>query len=410
MDNLTVYRTASVIPQQDFNSGLFMDYIAYIDRGEKTTRTYLVNLKQFAAWINYSGIKRPTREDILSYRDYLTAEHEAIQLDPTTGWKYRTDYAGNHVIIKCKPNTVTQYLRSVKEFFAWAAANGLYPNIAANVHAPKIKHDAHKKDALSAADVLSIENSITSKAAERAAAAESAEKDKAGKMQRYTEQDKRLYAMYLLAVNCGLRTVELSRANIKDIESKGGQSFIYIWGKGHSEPDQKKPIAAEVKAAIDDYINSRTDHPTGNSPLFVSTGNRSKGQRIAATTISTMLKQAMQQAGFNSERITAHSLRHTAGTNVQELTGDLYLTQQYMRHSNPATTEIYLHTETERAEADIAQRLYNKYHGIDNAQRAGEPGNSNIQFKPCAAAAACRNGKCNEITALSFTGHSGQDP
>ena len=50
---------------------------------------------------------------------------------------------------------------------------------------------------------------------------------------------------------------------------------------------------------------------------------------------------------------------------MQELTGNLYLTQQYMRHSNPATTEIYLHVDTERQESDIAQRLYNLYHGID---------------------------------------------
>lgn len=71
----------------------------------------------------------------------------------------------------------------------------------------------------------------------------------------------------------------------------------------------------------------------------------------------------MQQAGFDSERITAHSLRHTAGTAVQELTGDIYTTQKYMRHSNPATTEIYLHNDTERQEATIAQQLYNLYHG-----------------------------------------------
>ena len=75
-----------------------------------------------------------------------------------------------------------------------------------------------------------------------------------------------------------------------------------------------------------------------------------------------MLKRAMQQAGYDSERITAHSLRHTAGTNVQEITGNLYLTQQYMRHSNPTTTEIYLHNETQRQETEIARQLYNFYH------------------------------------------------
>ena len=34
-----------------------------------------------------------------------------------------------------------------------------------------------------------------------------------------------------------------------------------------------------------------------------------------------------------------------------------------MRHSSPVTTETYLHNDTEKAEAGIAQQLYNLYHG-----------------------------------------------
>lgn len=370
MEALAVYNRQEIAPAQELTTGLFMDFVAWIDRSEKTTRTYIVNLRQFMAWLQYTDTRRPQRADIISYRDWLTVEHEAIQLDPVTGWRYRTDRNGNPVKVNCKPNTIAQYLRSVCQFFRWTAANNLYPDIAANIHAPKISHNTHKKEALTPAEVLQIENSIAQKAQEATQAAAEAAKDTAGRMQRTTEQGKRLYAMYLLAVNAGLRTVEISRANVKDLVTKGGNTWLYIWGKGRTEPDQKKPIAPEVTAAIKDYLQSRTDRPTGNSPLFVSTGNRSGGKRIAPTTISTMLKQAMQQAGFDSERITAHSLRHTAGTAVQELTGDIYTTQKYMRHSNPATTEIYLHNDTERQEATIAQQLYNLYHGT--ATNTGE--------------------------------------
>ena len=137
-----------------------------------------------------------------------------------------------------------------------------------------------------------------------------------------------------------------------------------MWGKGHSEPDTKKPLAPDVYAAIKEYISSRSDSPTGASPLFVSTGNRSHGKRIASTTISKMLKGAMQQAGFDSDRLTAHSLRHTAGQNVLALTGDnIYKTQMYMRHSSPATTEIYLDNDSSTQDAAIATQLYNRYHG-----------------------------------------------
>lgn len=372
MEALEIYNSRNLTPAQEFNPSLFFDFVAWIDRSDKTTRSYLTNLRQFMAWLKYAAIRNPQRQDIISYRQWLTAEHEAIALDrdSITGWKYRTDAHGNPLKINCKPNTIAQYLRSVCQFFRWTAANGYYPDIAANIHAPKLRHDRHSKEALTAPEVLAIEKSIAQRAQERTQAAQNAQKDTAGRMQRSTEQGKRLYAMYLLAVNAGLRTVEISRANIKDLETKGGQTWLYIWGKGHTEPDQRKPLAPEVAAAVKEYLKSRTDKPTGNSPLFVSTGNRSGGKRIAPTTISTMLKRAMQEAGFDSERITAHSLRHTAGTNVQEITGNLYATQLYMRHSNPATTEIYLHTETEQAEAGIAQQLYNLYHGTGTDNRA----------------------------------------
>ena len=367
MNAATIYQPHELTAQQGFSADLFADFVAWIDRGERTTQTYITNFRQFLAWLKYAGIRNPARKDIILYRDWLLTEHDAITLDPASpcGWTYRTDSTGEPVKVKCRPNTAAAYLRIVGQFFRWTAAAGLYPDIAANIHAPKLRHDTHKKDALTPAEVLQIEKSIAERATDRCRAAHEAQKDTAGRIRRSTEQGKRLYAIYLLAVNAGLRTIEIHRANVKDLETKGGQAWLYVWGKGHAEPDQKKAIAPEVAAAVRDYLESRTDRPTGSSPLFVSTGNRSGGRRIAATTISTMLKRAMQQAGFDSERLTPHSLRHSTGTAVQGLTGDLYATQKYMRHSNPATTEIYLHTDTEKQEAGIAQSLYNLFHGIE---------------------------------------------
>lgn len=364
---ITTNRAAA--PAAPLQYDLFGEFVEYIDRPGKTTRTYLTNLRQFAAWLRFSGIDRPGRQDIINYREYLTNEHTAIQLDPDSpqGWSYRTDGNGNPLRVACKAATVKQYLQSVRQFFNWTAAAGYYPNVAANIHAPKIRQDAHAKEALTAADVLRIEKSIDRAAEAKIEAAAGNAKDTAGRIERATEQGKRLYALYLLAVTAGLRTVELSRANIKDVERRSGSAYIYIQGKGHAEADTKKPIAPQVYDALQDYINSRADHHTANSPLFVATGNRSGGKRIAPTTISTMLKKAMQQAGYNSERLTAHSLRHTAGTAVQEITGNLYLTQKYMRHASPATTEIYLHVETERQEAEICRKLYEKYHNEEAA-------------------------------------------
>lgn len=338
-----IISAAGALPAQPIKGDLFAAFLRYIDRGAQTTKTYLNNLRQFLAWLRYEAIGEPQRTDIVSYRDWLSSEHDAIRLDSGSpeGWTYRTDKAGRRQRVQCKPNTVKQYLQSVKQFFAWAAGAGLYQDIAKGVHGPKIK-EAHRKDSLTARDVLTIEESID----------------------RSDEKGKRLYAMYLLAVNAGLRTVEISRANVRDIETKHGSACLYIWGKGHAEPDTRKPLAPAVYEAIRDYLNSRQDRVTGSSPLFAGAGNRSRGKRIASTTISTMLKGAMQGAGYDSPRLTAHSLRHTAGQNVMRITGsNIYMTQLYMRHSSPKTTEIYLDNENAAQDADLAKRLYDFYHG-----------------------------------------------
>lgn len=333
MDAMQIYSQPLTTERQQ---ALALQFIAYIDRGEKTTQSYINNLKQFFAYLQQTGCRQPERCTIIAYRDYLLADH--------------------------KPNTAKQYLQSVRQFFAWTAAEGLYPNIAANVHCPKVRQDTHRKEALRPGDVLRIENSIKEQADRKTQSAEQMQKDTAGRCERATEQGKRMLAIYTLAVNCGLRCIEISRANCKDFETIGGVAYLYIWGKGHTEADQRKALAPEVAEILQDYLNSRTDKPTANSPLFVATGNRNAGGRILPNTISRMIKKELKAAGYNSERITAHSLRHTAGTNVQEMTGNIYTTQQYMRHSDPKTTEIYLHCNNERAEAETAAQLFALYH------------------------------------------------
>lgn len=341
---------------------LYRRFIQYVDRSDRTQQTYITNLRQFACWLNYEGIEMPSREDIYNYRNWLASEHEAIVLGPDGRWKYQTDKNGNILVRKLKPATIRIYLQSVKQFFHWTQAEGFYPNIADNIHAPKVKQDFHKKEALTLLEVKTIEQSILDKSLGKALDSSLADKDKTGREQRAIEQGKRLYAMYLLSVTCGLRCIELSRANVRDLEARQGKAYLYIYGKGHSEADTRKTLPAGVYKALQEYLKSRADTYTGNSPLFVATGNRSKGKRLASTTISKMIKQALIDSGYNSEKLTAHSLRHTAGTTAMQLSNNLYEVQHYMRHANPSTTEIYLHAEDDRKDEELANQIYDYFH------------------------------------------------
>ena len=311
-----IYITA--MQQQGFSKDLFGRFLDYTDRKDSTVKGYLTCIRQFMKWLDAYQITQPTREDIKAYRAHLESA------DLATG-------------------TQQQYLRAVKHFFKWTAAEGLYPNIADNIHGAKVRHDLHKKDALSREDVPKIAASIDTS----------------------DEQGKRLYAMYLLCITCGLRTVEINRANIEDIKTVGGVSYLYIQGKGKDDKDAPVELIPEVQEAIKAYLSSRSDKPTPKSPLFTSTSNRSKGGRIATTTISTMLKEMLVKAGYDSDRLTAHSLRHTSGTGAYKATGNLLLAQKHQRHADPSTTEIYIHAE-ERAERHTEQQVYNYFFRGDN--------------------------------------------
>ena len=329
------------------NIDLLNSYVAYLDRGENTTRSYLVCLRQFAAYLAFRGIDKPTRETVIQYRDYLLSEHDAIQIEAAAPyWSYQTENA-HKVRITCKPATVQLYLTALKQFFAWTEDNGLYPNITKNVKAPKVSRN-HKKEALTPADVAKIETMLK-------------ERIRSAGNHRKEEQARRMLAIFQLEVVAGLRNIEISRARIRDLEVINNQAYLYVWGKGQDAPEERIPLAPGVYETIRDYLQIRFDKAP-NAPLFPATGNRSGGQAIAPRTISTMIKNILKAAGYDSERITAHSLRHTAATTAMQLTGDIYKTQKYLRHANPATTEIYLHVNDDKANAETADAVYKAYH------------------------------------------------
>lgn len=64
----------------------------------------------------------------------------------------------------------------------------------------------------------------------------------------------------------------------------------------------------------------------------------------------------MKAAGYDSNRLTAHSCRHTAATLNLLAGASIQETQQLLRHSNINTTMIYLHN-LERIKNNSEQRI-----------------------------------------------------
>lgn len=292
--------------QAGITTDLFSRFINYIDASPSSIKTYSRALKQFMNWLKDKGITQPVREDILAYRDHLKAT--------------------------CKPTTTQNYIIAVRQFFKWAEQEGIYKNVAENIKGAKLDRE-HKKDALTTGQIKDILHSINTG----------------------DKQGLRDYAIIALAVTGGTRTIELQRANIEDIRTVGDNTVLYIQGKGREEKTEYVKMPQPVEKAIRAYLDTRGIVPA-TEPLFISHSDRNSGGRLTTKSISRLVKNAFIKAGYNSDRLTAHSLRHTAGTLNLMNGGTLEETQQLLRHSNINTTMIYLH-HLERANNKSEERI-----------------------------------------------------
>lgn len=291
---------------------IFNNWIGFIEGTPKTVSTYTRAIKQFYTWAQDNGISRPSKADIRAYRDYLTEQH--------------------------KPATVQLYLTAVKRFYAWAEEEGLTENIAKNVKSGVKISTEHKKDYLTSAQIKRLLASID----------------------RSTLTGKRDFAIISLMITTGMRTIEISRANVEDLGIRGDFTALYYQGKGRSEKAEFKKVAEPVEEAIKDYLRAR-GKVNPSDALFASTANRNEGQRLTTRSISRLIKDRLIGAGLESDRLTAHSLRHTCGTQNLINGGSLEETQLLLGHKNINTTMIYNHAisrDNSNAEARIAEAIF----------------------------------------------------
>ncbi|MCT6888191.1 MAG: site-specific integrase [Lactobacillus sp.] len=293
--------------------GLLHRFVVFIDATPNTARTYKTSLRQWFKYMYEQGIRNPDPDDVRNYRTYLKK-------------------AGK------KPTTVQNYIIAVKQFFKWTEAEGLYPNVAKYVKGAKLSK-SFKKDYLTSRQARKVLEDID----------------------RSNLLGKRNYAMLILMLTMGLRTIEVSRANVEDIRNSGNSTVLYVQGKGHTEKDAMVRMPSVVEDAIRDYLKARKSSSL-TEPLFTSTSNNNKGKRLTTRTIRGTVKRCFIKAGFDSPKLTAHSTRHTTAT-LSLLNGaTLQQTQALLRHKNMQTTEIYAHNiqaSKNPASNDVANAIFN---------------------------------------------------
>lgn len=310
MNELNNFNQNNVIESKRIDNTLLKRFLEYLDASEKTVQTYTRALRQFFKFLYENNITQPQRTDVLAFRDNLKDKGR-------------------------KPTTIKIYIVAVRLFFQWTNQEGLYPNIAEKIKGAKLDQ-AHKKDYLTVDQIKDVLTNIDTS----------------------TLTGARDYAIIVLMVTGGLRTIEVSRADMDDMRNVGNSPALYIQGKGREEKTEYVKLPLQVFKAIGRY---REMLEKQYDVLFVSTSNNNKGQRLTTRSISGIVKKRLKEAGYTSNRLTAHSLRHTAGTLNLMNGGTLEETQQLLRHSNINTTMIYLHhleRENNQSEKRIADALF----------------------------------------------------
>ena len=295
MTSVTTSTTALVTPSRI--EELVNSFIQAQDVKETSKKLYRRTLKQYFTWVNEKGylLSEIARPQIIEYkRDLLEAGKS--------------------------PFTVGSYITSLRRFYEWAEANKYYPNVAKGIKTPRRKQQFRKQPLLP---------------------------DQAKALLNYY-QDRALrdYAIVNLLLRTGLRTVEVVRANVGDITFKGSQRVLLVHGKGREERDNFVILTDKAYQPIVNYLSTR-EGLDPSQPLFTSTSNNSKGSRLSTRTISYIAKEGLKAIGLDEHRFTAHSLRHTTAVNILRGGGSLEQAQMTLRHTNPATTQIYTATLNE---------------------------------------------------------------
>ena len=327
MDNLVIslndYNLSSN-NQKQFNYNLMTMYLLdNQDLSDTTIKGYKTYLNNFLLWLKANDIQQPNEDTIKEYKLYLKNSNYTIA-------------------------TKNQYIRVVKHLFKWLSNRGLYYNIAINIKEFK-DNRKHKRDSLSINEINKIVNDIGNN----------------------SEVDLRDKAIIILASTLGLRANEIVNINVNDIEQKDDVYIVSILGKGYQDKSTKKAIPKQVYTYIRQYLDVK-DSVKPNDALFTSTSNRALNKRLTKETLSFIVKNRFKNSGFNSSKLTLHSLRHlTADITLKITNNNIYKTQHYLRHKDSKTTEIYL-SEKEDIDVNLSNDIYNEIFNTTNKDKISD--------------------------------------
>jgi len=273
-----------------------------LDIKKNSVISYKALLLRYVRYLKRHNITYAKRSDIINYRELMWEEG-------------------------LKANTIQKQIVVIRNFYQWLKVNQrqlefeeIYQfNIAEQIKGAKIDRN-YKKEPLNKEQAIKLVE--------------------VAKQNRTDITGYRNYAIILLMIITGIRSIEVVRAMKADISKLFEYSILYVHGKGKDGADTFVKLSQEATDALNDYLNRRKDN---SRYLFVTHGETSSCQQLSSNTLRRAITVLMKKAGIYNAKHTPHSLRHTTAYLNLQAGGTLESTQQLLRHKNIETTLIYAH-------------------------------------------------------------------
>jgi integrase/recombinase XerD len=147
---------------------------------------------------------------------------------------------------------------------------------------------------------------------------------------------RRDYAILLLLARLGLRSGEVCKLTLEDIDWENSRITI----RGKADRVAQLPIPAEVGEAITAYLQDGRPREAAQRRLFIRIRAPLVGFKGQGS-VGAVVKHALQRARVNSPRQGAHLFRHTLASTMLQNGSSLSEIGQLLRHRHPDTTAIY---------------------------------------------------------------------
>jgi site-specific recombinase XerD len=156
-----------------------------------------------------------------------------------------------------------------------------------------------------------------------------------GTCNRQTATGRRDYAILLLLARLGLRAGEVVSLQLEDVDWRVGE--LLVRGKGLLH--DRMPLPIDVGEALTSYL--RMDRPPCKTRRVFVCMKAPRSGFAGPSTLTTIVRRALDRAGLYPALRGAHVLRHSLATTMLRSGASMNEIGEILRHRNPSTTEIY---------------------------------------------------------------------